>query len=228
MSRRVRADLAEVDLSGGGAIFEPVGRNTAAAVAIATLQTLRAHGDSLVLVVPSDHEISTDAQFWRTIEEGVPAALDGRHRGVRHQADAARDGLWLHRGGRWRRRCQRRIALRRKARPGDGRAISRRRQLLLEHRHLPVSRRRDARRVQAIPAGHLGRRRNGLRRRDRRPLRTLHAARSLYGRYRRPRSTMRSWRRRSASPWCRPASAGTTSAHGSRCSMSVRRTVRAT
>lgn len=77
-SRRVRADLAEVDLSGGGAIFEPVGRNTAAAVAVATLRTLAAHGDSLMLVVPSDHEISTDAQFWRTVEEGVPAALDGR------------------------------------------------------------------------------------------------------------------------------------------------------
>jgi mannose-1-phosphate guanylyltransferase/mannose-6-phosphate isomerase len=77
-SRRVRADLAGVDLSGGGAIFEPVGRNTAAAVAVATLQTLAAHGDSVMLVVPSDHEISTDAQFWRTVEQGVPAALDGR------------------------------------------------------------------------------------------------------------------------------------------------------
>lgn len=77
-SRRVRADLAEVDLSGGGAIFEPVGRNTAAAVAVATLRTLAAHGDSLMLIVPSDHEISTDAQFWRTVEEGVPAALDGQ------------------------------------------------------------------------------------------------------------------------------------------------------
>ncbi len=39
-SRRVHADLAAVDIAGGGAIFEPVGRNTAAAVAVATLQTL--------------------------------------------------------------------------------------------------------------------------------------------------------------------------------------------
>ena len=77
-SRRVRANLAEIEVAGGGAIFEPVGRNTAAAVAVATLQTLAAHGDEIMLVVPSDHEISTDEQFWRTVEEGVPAALEGR------------------------------------------------------------------------------------------------------------------------------------------------------
>jgi mannose-1-phosphate guanylyltransferase/mannose-6-phosphate isomerase len=75
----VRSDIASIDLNGGGAIFEPVGRNTAAAVAIATLQTLSAFGDdALVLVVPSDHEISTDGQFWETIEAGVPAAKAGR------------------------------------------------------------------------------------------------------------------------------------------------------
>ncbi len=77
-SHRVHADLGEIDVAGGGAIFEPVGRNTAAAVAIATLQTLAAHGDAVMLVVPSDHEISTDMQFWRTVEEGVRAALEGR------------------------------------------------------------------------------------------------------------------------------------------------------
>jgi len=77
-AERVRTDIASVDLSGGGAIFEPIGRNTAAAVAVATLHTLDRFGDELVLVVPSDHEISTDRQFWETIEAGVPAALEGR------------------------------------------------------------------------------------------------------------------------------------------------------
>lgn len=75
---RVRADLAAIDLAGGGAIFEPVGRNTAAAVAIATLQTLSAFGDDLVLVVPSDHEISTEQDFWRSVEKGAAAAKAGR------------------------------------------------------------------------------------------------------------------------------------------------------
>jgi len=75
---RVNADIGGFDLAGGAAIFEPMGRNTAAAVAVATLQTLAAYGDGIVLVVPSDHEISTDLQFWETIETGVPAASEGR------------------------------------------------------------------------------------------------------------------------------------------------------
>lgn len=75
---RVISDIASLGLNGGKPIFEPVGRNTAAAVAIATLQTISEHGsDALVLVVPSDHEISTDAQFWETVESGVPAAESG-------------------------------------------------------------------------------------------------------------------------------------------------------
>lgn len=75
---RVRGDLLRLDLAGGGALFEPLGRNTAAAVALATCQTLYRFGDSLMLVVPSDHEISTTEQFWQTVEAGVPAALEGR------------------------------------------------------------------------------------------------------------------------------------------------------
>ncbi|MBZ9674129.1 mannose-1-phosphate guanylyltransferase/mannose-6-phosphate isomerase [Mesorhizobium sp. ES1-1] len=75
---RVHADLAGLDLSGGGPLFEPTGRNTAAAVALATLRTLSEYGDSLVLVVPSDHEISTKRQFWQSIEAGCDAARAGR------------------------------------------------------------------------------------------------------------------------------------------------------
>jgi mannose-1-phosphate guanylyltransferase/mannose-6-phosphate isomerase len=75
---RVHADLAGLDLAGGGPLFEPTGRNTAAAVALATLRTLSEFGDSLVLVVPSDHEISTPRQFWQSIEAGTEAARTGR------------------------------------------------------------------------------------------------------------------------------------------------------
>jgi mannose-1-phosphate guanylyltransferase/mannose-6-phosphate isomerase len=77
-AERVRSDLASIDLAGGGAIFEPVGRNTAVAVAVAALQTMKSHGDGVVLVVPSDHEISTDLKFWETVEQGVAAAGAGR------------------------------------------------------------------------------------------------------------------------------------------------------
>lgn len=75
---RIMADLSGIDLAGGTVWYEPMGRNTAAAVALATQATLAAHGDQLVLVVPSDHVISTDADFWASVEQGVPAAMEGR------------------------------------------------------------------------------------------------------------------------------------------------------
>ncbi|MFD9901564.1 AGE family epimerase/isomerase [Mesorhizobium sp. NPDC059025] len=77
-AERVISDITPLGLNGGKPIFEPLGRNTAAAVAIATLQTIAEHGsDALVLVVPSDHEISTNTQFWETVEAGMPAADSG-------------------------------------------------------------------------------------------------------------------------------------------------------
>jgi len=77
-AERVHADIAGLDLAGGGPLFEPTGRNTAAAVALASLRTLSEYGDELVLVVPSDHEISTPGQFWQSIEAGAAAANAGR------------------------------------------------------------------------------------------------------------------------------------------------------
>lgn len=75
-AERVLAELAAVELN-GNAVFEPVGRNTAAAVAVATLNTLANFGDELVLVVPSDHEISTGRQFGLAVEQGAVAAEAG-------------------------------------------------------------------------------------------------------------------------------------------------------
>lgn len=77
-AERVRTDIAAAGVDLAAAIFEPSGRNTAAAVALATLVTLDRFGDELVLVVPSDHEISTDSQFWKTVETGAAAARDGK------------------------------------------------------------------------------------------------------------------------------------------------------
>ncbi|MGH7003059.1 MAG: mannose-1-phosphate guanylyltransferase, partial [Alphaproteobacteria bacterium] len=77
-SDRINQDLAGIDLAGGRPILEPMGRNTASAVVLATETTLREHGDELVLVVPSDHEITTDRDFWNTVEDGVEAARAGR------------------------------------------------------------------------------------------------------------------------------------------------------
>lgn len=59
-------------------ILEPVGRNTAAAMALAAL--LSAHNgepDALLLFCPSDHHIPDALAFARTIEHGIPAAESG-------------------------------------------------------------------------------------------------------------------------------------------------------
>jgi mannose-1-phosphate guanylyltransferase/mannose-6-phosphate isomerase len=74
---RIGSDLSGIGLNGGRGIYEPMGRNTAAAVAVAAQVALAEFGDELVMVVPSDHEISTVAAFWQSVEEGVPAALAG-------------------------------------------------------------------------------------------------------------------------------------------------------
>jgi mannose-1-phosphate guanylyltransferase/mannose-6-phosphate isomerase len=74
---RVRLDLDGEDLGGGRSIFEPVGRNTAAAVALATQVTLAERGDALVMIVPSDHVIEPVSEFWRTVEQGLAAANSG-------------------------------------------------------------------------------------------------------------------------------------------------------
>jgi mannose-1-phosphate guanylyltransferase/mannose-6-phosphate isomerase len=76
-AERIHFDLQGFDLKGGRGIYEPVGRNTAAAVALASQATLAEFGDALVMVVPSDHEISTQEEFWSTVERGVPAAMAG-------------------------------------------------------------------------------------------------------------------------------------------------------
>jgi len=71
-------EISGLPLYGGQPVFEPLGRNTAAAVALACAITLQNYGDSLVLIVPSDHDIATEEQFWQTIEAGLPAAKDGK------------------------------------------------------------------------------------------------------------------------------------------------------
>lgn len=73
----LKQELSALSLHGGKPIFEPLGRNTAAAVALAAQYTLQNYGDTLVLIVPSDHEIETDEQFWQTIHDGIPAAQAG-------------------------------------------------------------------------------------------------------------------------------------------------------
>jgi mannose-1-phosphate guanylyltransferase/mannose-6-phosphate isomerase len=58
-------------------ILEPVGRNTAPAVALAALQSIADGDDPLLLVLPADHVIQDAAALCATINAGVAAVQNG-------------------------------------------------------------------------------------------------------------------------------------------------------
>ena len=60
-------------------VLEPFGRNTAAAVAAASVQVQRTHGDQAVLLVlPADHLITDQAAFAAAVAQAQNLALQGR------------------------------------------------------------------------------------------------------------------------------------------------------
>jgi mannose-1-phosphate guanylyltransferase/mannose-6-phosphate isomerase len=59
-------------------MFEPVGRNTAPAVAMAALRAMEEDEEAVLLVVPADHVIEDLPAFHRAIDEGYELALAGK------------------------------------------------------------------------------------------------------------------------------------------------------
>jgi mannose-1-phosphate guanylyltransferase/mannose-1-phosphate guanylyltransferase/mannose-6-phosphate isomerase len=59
-------------------VLEPIGRNTAPAVAIAALLLIATEGDALMLVLPSDHAIATVPAFLAAADRAAAAARRGR------------------------------------------------------------------------------------------------------------------------------------------------------
>jgi mannose-1-phosphate guanylyltransferase/mannose-6-phosphate isomerase len=69
--------LADIGVSPGAILLEPVGRNTAPAVAAAAVQAMRANADAVLLVQPSDHVIADVPAFLAASAEAVAAAERG-------------------------------------------------------------------------------------------------------------------------------------------------------
>lgn len=57
-----------------GIILEPVGRNTAPAIALAAMQALKIGGDPLLLVLAADHVINDEVAFCASVAQAVPFA----------------------------------------------------------------------------------------------------------------------------------------------------------
>ncbi|MBF0371714.1 MAG: mannose-1-phosphate guanylyltransferase/mannose-6-phosphate isomerase [Magnetococcales bacterium] len=62
--------MRQLEISGGSILLEPVGRNTAPAVACAALHAKKHHPQALILVLPADHLIQDIAAFHRAVDLG--------------------------------------------------------------------------------------------------------------------------------------------------------------
>ena len=72
----VAEQLREIDKL-GSIILEPVGRNTAPAIALAALSSLEGE-DPLLLVLAADHVIQNEAAFTKTVMNAIPLAEAGK------------------------------------------------------------------------------------------------------------------------------------------------------
>jgi mannose-1-phosphate guanylyltransferase/mannose-6-phosphate isomerase len=73
----VAEQLRQVEQAADSVILEPVGRNTAPAVAVAALQAIEGGSDPILLVLPADHVIRDAAALCDAISHGVDVVQDG-------------------------------------------------------------------------------------------------------------------------------------------------------
>ncbi|PWQ95846.1 mannose-1-phosphate guanylyltransferase/mannose-6-phosphate isomerase [Leucothrix pacifica] len=74
----VAEQLRELQLAHQGILLEPVGRDTAPALALAALHlTQQGKSDALMLVLPADHVITDNDAFHQAIQQAAQAAQDG-------------------------------------------------------------------------------------------------------------------------------------------------------
>ena len=70
--------LREIKVEAGAQILEPVGRNTAPAVAVAALHVVTEDPEGVMLVLPADHLIRNVTQFHEVVGKAASAAGAGR------------------------------------------------------------------------------------------------------------------------------------------------------
>ena len=72
----VAEQLRQVGAAPSAIVLEPVGRNTAPAIAVAALQAMEGGRDPLLLVLPSDHVIADAAGFRAAVQEARRGAAE--------------------------------------------------------------------------------------------------------------------------------------------------------
>ena len=74
----VAEQMRQINIEPNAILLEPIGRNTAPAVALAALQATEKGEDPLLLVLAADHVIRDQKQFISTVEAGRKYAEEGR------------------------------------------------------------------------------------------------------------------------------------------------------
>jgi mannose-1-phosphate guanylyltransferase/mannose-6-phosphate isomerase len=69
--------LLEAGIDGATIVLEPIGRNTAPAIALGALQALARDPEALLLVLPADHLIGDTAAFVAAVTQAMPLAAQG-------------------------------------------------------------------------------------------------------------------------------------------------------
>lgn len=70
----VAEQLREINITPDGVILEPVGRNTAPAIALSAFQAISNGDDPLLLILAADHVIKNNSAFINSIEQAIKAA----------------------------------------------------------------------------------------------------------------------------------------------------------
>ncbi|MGA6927570.1 MAG: mannose-1-phosphate guanylyltransferase, partial [Desulfosarcina sp.] len=74
----VAEQLRQIDVQADSIVLEPVGRNTAPALAVAAIRTLAKGDDPVLLILPADHHIQMTEPFQRALSTGQKYAQVGR------------------------------------------------------------------------------------------------------------------------------------------------------
>ena len=70
--------LRRLGMEQSNILLEPIGRNTAPAIALAALQALKSSSDPILLVLAADHLIQDTPSFHRSIHTALPLAVSGK------------------------------------------------------------------------------------------------------------------------------------------------------
>ena len=70
--------LRQIDVKPRAILLEPSSQNTAPAIAVSALRSIREGEDQILLILPSDHLISNKKHFLNSIKKAKPAALEGK------------------------------------------------------------------------------------------------------------------------------------------------------